>query len=103
MEKLKEQYYEKFFSEEDVPIDPEEIWKWFVSNRLENMPKIAEVYAGRITISRATSNVEDDYMNIEIRTEKVKIRCKMTMIDYAFAISGLSMQPIDVDLSNFTA
>lgn len=37
MEELKKQFMEKFFSEEDAPIDPEEIWNWIVSNRLEKL------------------------------------------------------------------
>lgn len=67
--------------------------------RNDNLPELkpSEVYAGKITISRATSNVEDDYINIEIRADSKRIQCKMSMESYAFAISGLALQPIDVE------
>lgn len=108
-EKLKE--FNKLFTKTDynngmpykyIHGSYEEIIKWVAENfggQIESdvIPK-TEVYSGKITISRATSNVEDDYMNIEIKTEKLRIRCKMSMKDYAFAISGLSMQPLDVEI-----
>jgi hypothetical protein len=60
---------------------------------------IAKVYSAKITISRATSNFEDDYMNFDIAIGNKHIAMKMNMIDYANTISGLARQPIEIDLT----
>ena len=80
------------FNNNSIPIEP------------PVMQKIAKIYPAKITISRATSNVEDDYITMDIAMDKKHIRVRMSMVDYGNAISGLARQPIDIEFdSNFSA
>lgn len=51
---------------------------------------------GKMTISKVTSNTENDYINIEIIYGNQTIRGKMSLINYAKMISGLARVPLDL-------
>ena len=54
-----------------------------------------------ITISRTTSNVEDDYVGIEIFLNRQVIKLKLSMEEYAFLITGLGHVKAKVDRNYF--
>lgn len=53
--------------------------------------------ADYITISRTTSNVEPyQYVTIEIRKGAERVKVEMTPADFALAITGRGMVPVEV-------
>ena len=53
---------------------------------------------GKITISRVQSNVEDDYISVEIKYSGKYLRGRMQLKEYANCISGLARQQILIEI-----
>ena len=52
---------------------------------------------GKITISRPHNPMlEDDYISIELKCRNETIVIEMELKEYAYAISGLSRQPVKI-------
>lgn len=54
---------------------------------------------GKITISRITSNVNEDKIQLDIidtTSSKVVVRVSMSVEDFGYVISGLSRQPCEI-------
>lgn len=52
-------------------------------------------FNGKITISRTASNVESEYISVEIKDadSKRRIKVKLSLKDYALAVTGVSFIP----------
>ena len=58
-------------------------------------------YAGKLTISRLTSNVRPDVIRIELRdktSNEVMFRLETSLAAFGAAITGLSMQPCEFEI-----
>ena len=51
---------------------------------------------GKLTIGRTTSNVENDYISIDLILPDRKIRLKLTLEEYGLVISGMGHVPIKI-------
>ena len=52
-------------------------------------------FKGKVTVSRTTSNVEPEYISIKIKDadSKKRIKVKLSLENYALAITGTSFIP----------
>ena len=52
---------------------------------------------GRITIGRTTSNMEDDYISVEVILNDQIIKLKMSLEKYALVVTGMGQIRVEVE------
>jgi len=55
------------------------------------------VEEGRITIGRTTSNMEDDYISVEVILNDQIIKLKMSLEKYALVVTGMGQIRVEVE------